>query len=435
MAAASSRLHFVLAPFGSAGDVFPFLWLAQGLQARGHHVTLAVPAAFAKAARFLGIRVISMGTEEQYHELARDPLLWHPLIGPWRVVQAARRFFDDYVKTVGRLLEPEGTVLLAPSQNFAMRFLSETMRRPLLTIHLQPFMLMSIEQTPVLMAGLEWLCEAPRWLRRFVIHHAPNPVDICLGRFVRRRCREQGIPAPRRLLTDWWESPLGTICLFPEWFAPPQRDWPARLRMSDFPCFDLPSIDGQGESEVGEKLGHFLATGAPPIVFTGGSAMRTGDRFFREALAACLTTGTRGVFVARYPEQIPADLPPCMLHVPYAPFSKLFPSAAAVVHHGGIGTTSQCFAAGVPQVVVAMSHDQPDNARRVARLGCGIALPHSRANARRLAEAMHSATHTESIRSAASSIAKRMRAPGRAEGAALAVEELVAGYTSRKISA
>ncbi len=55
----------------------------------------------------------------------------------------------------------------------------------------------------------------------------------------------------------------------------------------------------------------------------------------------------------------------------YVPFSKVLPRAAALVHHGGIGTTAQALAAGVPQLVVPFAHDQPDNAARVRRLGVG----------------------------------------------------------------
>jgi UDP:flavonoid glycosyltransferase YjiC (YdhE family) len=68
---------------------------------------------------------------------------------------------------------------------------------------------------------------------------------------------------------------------------------------------------------------------------------------------------------------VPADLPPGVLHVPYAPFSDLLPRCAAIVHHGGIGTTAQSLAAGARQIVMPFAHDQLDNADRVVKLGCG----------------------------------------------------------------
>jgi rhamnosyltransferase subunit B len=58
----------------------------------------------------------------------------------------------------------------------------------------------------------------------------------------------------------------------------------------------------------------------------------------------------------------------------YIPFSQVFPRTAAVVHHGGIGTTGQGLAGGVPQLIMPMGFDQPDNAARLERLGVGAAL-------------------------------------------------------------
>lgn len=52
------------------------------------------------------------------------------------------------------------------------------------------------------------------------------------------------------------------------------------------------------------------------------------------------------------------------------PYSEVFPYSAAVVHQGGVGTTSQALRAGVPQLIVPFSHDQPDNAARCVRYGC-----------------------------------------------------------------
>jgi rhamnosyltransferase subunit B len=71
---------------------------------------------------------------------------------------------------------------------------------------------------------------------------------------------------------------------------------------------------------------------------------------------------------------VPLNLPASILTVEYAPFSTLLKHASVFVHHGGIGTMSQGIAAGVPQLIMAMAHDQPDNADRLERLGAGTGL-------------------------------------------------------------
>jgi rhamnosyltransferase subunit B len=63
------------------------------------------------------------------------------------------------------------------------------------------------------------------------------------------------------------------------------------------------------------------------------------------------------------------QLPDSICVAEYAPYSKLFSNASIVVHQGGVGTTAQCLAAGKPMLIMPYSHDQPDNARRMKRLG------------------------------------------------------------------
>ena len=103
------------------------------------------------------------------------------------------------------------------------------------------------------------------------------------------------------------------------------------------------------------------------MIFTPGSASGHGKAFFETAAATVATLKVRAIFVTQFADQIPASLPREILHVRYAPFARLVPRASALVHHGGIGTAVQAMAAGVPQLVVPVSYDQPDNAARLER--------------------------------------------------------------------
>ena len=79
---------------------------------------------------------------------------------------------------------------------------------------------------------------------------------------------------------------------------------------------------------------------------------------------------------------------PAIRHVSYAPFSQLLPRCAALVHHGGIGTCAQALAAGIPQLVMPMGFDQPDNAARLQRLGVGATLVPAKFTGPRVAQAL-----------------------------------------------
>src|SRR5437899_11929132 len=98
--------------------------------------------------------------------------------------------------------------------------------------------------------------------------------------------------------------------------------------------------------------------------------MVAGD-FYVESAAAAAELGRRAVMlVGRDPRNLPErTLPAGVIMAEYAPFSELFPRAAAIVHQVGAGTTAQALRSGHPMLVVPFAHDQPDNAARVVRLG------------------------------------------------------------------
>jgi UDP:flavonoid glycosyltransferase YjiC (YdhE family) len=95
--------------------------------------------------------------------------------------------------------------------------------------------------------------------------------------------------------------------------------------------------------------------------------------------------GRRGLLLTRQGEQIPKNLPPTVRHVPFAPFGQLLPHCSALVCHGGIGTTAQALKAGVPLLIMPMSHDQFDNAAICNRLGVGDWLSVRKFTPRRVA--------------------------------------------------
>jgi UDP:flavonoid glycosyltransferase YjiC (YdhE family) len=192
--------------------------------------------------------------------------------------------------------------------------------------------------------------------------------------------------------------------MFPEWFAPRQPDWPKQTVLTGFPLFDE-----RGHAELPGELQNFLndKPDDPPIAFTPGSAMFFGHGFFQAAAEACRMIGRRGILLTRHSEQVSASLPPGVIHVPYAPFSELLPRAAALVHHGGIGTTAQGLAAGVPQLIMAMSHDQFDNALRVKRLNAGDSIKRRAFRAAHVAEKLKRLLEDPIIRQGCRDVAAR----------------------------
>jgi rhamnosyltransferase subunit B len=161
-------------------------------------------------------------------------------------------------------------------------------------------------------------------------------------------------------------SPLLVLAMFSKLLADKQPDWPRQTVISGFPFYDR-----DGEGGMPPELVRFLDAGPPPLVFTlGSSAVVDAGPFYEHSVAAAKLLGRRAVLlVGKDPRNRPALLPDGMVAFAYAPYSELFPRAAAIVHQGGIGTTALAMRCGRPMLVMPYAHDQPDNAERVTRLG------------------------------------------------------------------
>ena len=361
-------MHSLVIALGSHGDVHPMLGIASGLRDRGHRVTFIASPYFEPLARKAGFDdFVPLGTAEEFRDALGDPDLWHPMKGfravfEKGVLPATRATYD----AVEHRYVPGETVVVAHAIALGARIAQDKLGIPTATVQLAPAVFRSIHQPPKL-AGLympTWLPDAiKRGMWRFADWAV---VDRLLAPPINAFRAEKNLPPVKNILGDWWLSPDLVLGLFPDWFASKQPDWPRQLRLTQFPLYDERDVE-----PVPAELERFLRAGDPPVVFTPGSAMTFGQSFFRESVRACQLLNRRGILLSRHREHIPANLPANVRHFDYAPFSRILPRCAALVHHGGIGTTSQALSAGIPQLIMPMAHDQFDNADRVARLGAG----------------------------------------------------------------
>lgn len=362
-------MRFLLIPIGSYGDVHPFIGLGAVLKKRGHLIRMITNGYFEPLARKAGFEFDELASADDYIRLSSNPDLWHPtkafpLVAKHGILPALRPTYD----LIKKYFIPGETVVAAGSLAMGARIAQDHLGVPTATIHLQPAIFRSVYDPPLL-PGAEFMRKLPVFARRWMFRLMDVVVDGILAKGINQFRSELGIKPVHRIFDQWTHSPELTIGLFPEWFCAPQKDWPASARLTGFPLYD-----GADQEPMTDDLKKFLKDGPSPVVFTGGSAMRLGHGFFKAAVDACRALNRRGVLLAKYKEQIPADLPDYVRHFSYAPFSEIFPKAAAAVHHGGIGTTAQALAAGVPQLITPLSHDQLDNAARVERMGAGKSI-------------------------------------------------------------
>lgn len=392
--------HILLLPLGSAGDVFPFIWLGRRLMAQGHQVTMITTCVFEEHAKMAGLSFVPLGEKDEFEAMIRDPRIWKFGHGTKILFNFAARSVKLYLAGIEKCGKVD--LMLAPVTAFAGRLAREKHGTPLITVYLQPAVLLSVYETPLLHPAMRLLCKMPVFFKR-MLFSLPNLVDLVALPRVRRICIKNGVDPPRSIWRDWWASPDGVLAFFPDWFAKPQPDWPSNLIQWTFPLEDLAT--GQ---PLTPELQMFLDAGEPPVVFTPGSANVQAAHFFAVAAEAVKRIGCRAVFVTRDPMQVPANLPDTILVVGYAPFSLLLKYASVFVHHGGIGTVAQGLAAGVPQLIMAMAHDQPDNSDRLQQLGAGIGLNVRQFTPKRVTHELKNLIFQPTVRAAAAKCAARM---------------------------
>lgn len=398
-------MHYLVMPLGSAGDVHPFVGLALELKRRGHSVTLATNGYFAGLAAKFGLEFIEIGDSTAFHEGIKNPDLWHPFRSfPYLYRNMIEPTVRPQFEIVATETAKKPTTVLCNCFGFGALNAQDKLGAKVVSIHLQPVMLWSRLQPPR-MPGLF----GPKWLQHHMYKMAQRLViDPVVLPSLNSFRRELGI-APIKHVMEWWHSKTLLLCLFPEWFCPSQPDWPGPNAQVDFPLWDeRDSNHGTLSPDLAQRIEPFLDQGSAPIAFTPGSANVFGNDFFEVAVKACEKLKRRAIFLTRFPEQLPTKLPSSILHVPFVPLSLLLPRCSAFVHHGGIGSSAQAMAAGIPQLIRPQAHDQFDNAMRIVEQGIGDFLKPRSYKTNALASKLKKLLESEKISDRCRLVAKRI---------------------------
>ncbi|SHI48962.1 UDP:flavonoid glycosyltransferase YjiC, YdhE family [Palleronia salina] len=360
----------LLSTVGSLGDLFPALALARALRARGQPVRLLLGPDDRDTAAGLGIEATTFGPDSATVAarlgMDRDAIARQVFRDPSPIL---RRATYPMLADLAREMQPHvrgcravGWTALAMAAPLA----AELEGVPHVPILLQPMLMRS--------------ALAPPRLRGFVPPMIPRPggrlavgwnriwlgiVDLEMrrrhGRAQARVRKELGLPPTNAvpffghalepaLRLGLWDPVLGT----------PPKD-AAAVEVTGFSA-----LPDDGALPVG--LREFLDAGPPPFVVTLGSVSHrlAGRDFWDRAVRLGRAAGMRIVLLSG-----PVDAPQGddILALSFAPHAPLFARAGVVLHHGGMGTLGRALHAGVPQLILPLGADQPDNAARAERLG------------------------------------------------------------------
>ncbi|MEZ0350742.1 glycosyltransferase [Mycobacterium sp. pR1184] len=317
-------MKFVLAGYGTRGDVEPFAALARELRGRGHDVCLAVPPWMLGFVESTGLDAVAFGTNPP------------PLGGVDDVVRRVTGILADWSTGFTALANEADLLVTGKGEQRVAANVAEYYGIPHAALHFFP-------GDPALPGGL-------------------------MGELTQRahdaQRRDLGLPhvaAPAR-------EPL-EIQAYEEFCFPGlAAEWARQGKRRPF----VGALTMQLPTDADDEVLSWIAAGTPPIYFGFGGAITLPDPAQTAAMisAACAQLGARALIGGGLPGIAPAG------HVKFVDavnHAAIFPACRAVVHHGGAGTTAAAMRAGVPTLILwQASDDQPVWGAAVTRLGVGF---------------------------------------------------------------
>ena len=414
----------IVAP-GSRGDVEPYVALGKGLQKAGHVVRLVTHQDFEGFVSSNGVEFWPF--EGNVQDIAQSIDMRAPLEGGNFVAimsQMAKEAQRGAVALAeGGLAACRGTDLVIAGIGgvFIGIALAEKLSLPLLQAYYIPF-------TPTRAYPSFLFPKLPAWfggtlnrlsyqLARQMMWQGFRSADRVARRDV------LGLPA-----APFW-GPFDADCVrrqpilyaYSPCVIPKPSDWGDDIHVTGYWFLD-PADDWTPPAALLE----FLQAGDPPVYIGFGSmSSRNPEQTADLVLHALAQAKQRAIMLSGWGGLRKADLPDTVLMVDSVPFSWLFPRVAAVIHHGGAGTTSAGLRAGVPSVVVPFFGDQPFWGQRVAELGVGPQpIPRRKLTVERLAQAIQEAVTDQTMRQRAADLGSRIQAEDGIARAVAIVQQL-----------
>ncbi|MGH7281139.1 MAG: glycosyltransferase, partial [Polyangiaceae bacterium] len=369
-------MRVVLTSMFTAGDVLPFLRLARAMRLRGHDVALVTHVPYRSRAEASDIAFGTWDTPASYDALLADGLEFDTPAGFQRIYR--HHVVPSLAAEIRALQEhTEGDAILITrcGPALAARCVAEQRKIPLVELYLGPGHL-----TP------------PSMLAAMV---RPMVSEIDAAR------SDVGLPAIADL-EAWLGTANARIGTWPAWFAPRAAEW-GSLELTGFLMDD--------ETEAGvlpDETLRFLDAGAPPVLIAGGTGKFFTSEFFARCIEACRRSDRRALLVTPFADLVPKDLGGDAMRASHLSFSSVMSRVAAVIHHGGIGTSFQALRAAAPQLVLGIGGDRPENARQLARLGVGTHLPKSRWDQDSIAQALGELLSSRDVKQACARAAAQL---------------------------
>lgn len=410
---------------GSRGDVQPFIALGQGLKQAGYQVKLATHDTFQEMAQQYGLEFAAIAGDvqammasesgqnmlksqnpvwliKQYAQMVQ-PLVAQAIADSWAACQDSDALIFTATAVWGYdIAEALGipgffASLMPQSSNPDFPY-------PSLPPNLRLGSMLNGLSYPLLMEGFGLVFRQPlNEFRRSQLHLLPIP----FGSIYRRLGH---LPTP-------------ALYGYSSLVVPRPANWSNRIQVTGYWFLDQAS-----DWQPSQSLLNFLSAGSPPV-YIGFGSMSGEDaaQFTQIILDALKQTGQRGILLTGWGGIAQTELPDDVFLLHSVPHDWLFPKMAAIVHHGGAGTTAAALRAGVPSIVVPFFGDQPFWGDRVMKLGTSPSpILKAQLTTDRLAAAITTAVSDPVVQQQAKAIGAAIRAENGVKQAIEIMEQYLA---------
>lgn len=412
--------------WGSTGDVNPFIALASGLAAAGHRVSLAITSAerkdFSAVGERHGFQVVQAGhigqSEEALNEIGRELFAIANPIAALRFI--FERMYDPCVETMyghACTLCAQNDLIIGHFIMHPTQLAAERANKPYVTVALNH------GGIPTRFAPPAPLPNFGQWSNRMLWRLAQSMINKMVLPSANRLRSAQGSPLLRSY-RQIWESPDCNLIAVSRTLCPPYADWDPNQQVCGF--FNLP--EREDDWRMPDDLARFMRAGEAPVYIGFGSMIGLArpnaelEAATRLMLESVKLAGCRAIVQSHW-DAVPAMPEDARIYrLKSVPHAQIFPQCAAIVHHGGAGTTQTALRSGRPSVVVAHITDQFFWGNLLMRMGVAPAVINRRkASPAKIAAAIRKVLNAPAMRAAASEAGWRLQAE---DGVAAAVQIL-----------
>ncbi len=402
-------MRLLLITIGSRGDIQPYIPLALGLKAAGYDVRIATHQPYEDFVRGYGLDFAPVVGDPQAMMRGEGGLDWletgrNPITFLQRMRDLVETMMQDLGRDVLAAADGRDAILFSVLGYFPAVPVAEKLHLPSIGLHLQPVH-PTREFPGIMFPSLPASLPVQTAYNQFT-HYLGLDLNWWLFKssFNAMRTQALGLAPEQTPFRVQMSRPYPVIHGYSQHVVPRPADWGEHLKVSGYWFLD------DDDWQPPQDLLDFLADGPKPIYLGFGSMTnRDAEKLTGIMLDAVQKSGERAVLLSGWAGIGNRDLPDTIYKIDYAPHSWLFPHMAAVVHHGGAGTTAAGLRAGVPSVLIPHFADQPFWGRRVCALRVGPDfIPQQQLTVDRLAYALHVAATNTNMRQRAAALGEKI---------------------------